>query len=100
MNIQKKMIRQRMQEQQAKKAGESYDKGITFGIWLCCLALNREFGFGRGRMTRLDKRINSLLDDITRGTKPHTQEYQYAVERGMELVETEVAKIMGKEESD
>ena len=34
MNIQKKMIRQRMQEQQAKKAGESYDKGITFGIWL------------------------------------------------------------------
>ena len=47
MNIQKKMIRQRMQEQQAKKAGESYDKGITFGIWLCCLALNREFGFGR-----------------------------------------------------
>lgn len=27
MNIQKKMIRQRMQEQQAKKAGESYDRG-------------------------------------------------------------------------
>lgn len=100
MNIQKKMIRQRMQEQQAKKAGESYDKGITFGIWLCCLALNREFGFGRGRMTRLDKRISSLLDDITQGKKPYTQEYQYAVERGMELVETEVAKIMGKEESD
>lgn len=51
-------------------------------------------------MTRLDKRISSLLDDITQGKKPYTQEYQYAVERGMELVETEVAKIMGKEESD
>lgn len=98
MNIQKKMIRQRMQEQQAKKAGESYDKGITFGIWLCCLALNREFGFGRSRMVRLNKRIDSLLDDITQGTTPHTQEYQYSVERGMELVETEVAKIMGKED--
>lgn len=43
---------------------------------------------------------SSLLDDITQGKKPYTQEYQYAVERGMELVETEVAKIMGKEESD
>ena len=50
MNIQKKMIRQRAEEQADRKVGEYYDAGIMLGIKFAALALNRRFGFGKFRV--------------------------------------------------
>lgn len=47
MNIQKKMIRQRAEEQADRKVGEYYDAGIMLGIKFAALALNRRLGLAK-----------------------------------------------------
>lgn len=96
MNIQKKMIRQRAEEQADRKVGGYYDAGIMLGIKFAVLTLNRRFGFGKRRLMELQKEINSLIDEIVQGAPQMTTEYRQNLEHGIQKLDEAVAQIMNK----
>ena len=94
MNIQKKMIRQRAEEQADRKVGEYYDAGIMLGIKFAALALNRRFGFGKKRLTELQKEIDRLIDEIVQGAPQMTPEYRQNLEHGIQKLDKAASQIM------
>lgn len=51
-----------LQDKKQEKAKEDVQNGFNFGLCLCAVALNEEFGFGRKRIARLEKQCQHLMD--------------------------------------
>lgn len=48
--------------------------GVQIGLWAVTIALNREFGFGKDRLIRLQDASNTIINKIFREDDP-----EYAV---------------------
>ena len=44
--------------------------GLTMGLNLTAIALNHVFGFGDSRLTRLEKKVQELVDEIVDTSDP------------------------------
>ena len=75
-----------LQDKKQEKAKEDVQNGFSFALCLCAVALNEEFGFGRKRIDRLEKRCQHLMDtefkSIELGTYRLEQRLKQIRERG------------------
>ena len=53
----------RKDDKSRKRDFENTKEGFDFALNLCAVALNNIFGFGNGRLTRLENEITRLLND-------------------------------------
>ena len=62
----------------ASKLRQTKDKAYTDGVWdgmrmgfdLVAIALNHEFGFGNERITRLEKKVQALVNEVVDTNDP------------------------------
>ncbi len=52
-----------LKNKQQEKAKEDVQNGFNFALFLCAVGLNEEFGFGKKRIERLEKRLQYLMDN-------------------------------------
>lgn len=45
--------------------------GMRMGLNLCAIALNHEFEFGETRLTRLERKVQELIDEIIDTNDPY-----------------------------
>ena len=62
--------------------------GVKLGINLVAIALNHHFGFGDTRLSRLEKKVQSLIDDIVDTNDPEVTKVH---------IETALKQIRGKD---
>ena len=54
---------QKMKAQRHKLEGDAVITGIEAGLNITAIALNRLFGFGNGRLSRLEKEVQRIWDE-------------------------------------
>ena len=65
---------QKMKAQRHKLEGDAVITGIEAGLNITAIALNRLFGFGDGRLSRLEKEVQRIWDEEFLNRDP-TQAY-------------------------
>ena len=53
----------RLQNKKHEQEKEDVQNGFNFALFLCAVGLNEEFGFGKKRIERLEKRLQYLMDN-------------------------------------
>lgn len=67
-----------MKNAYASKLRQTKDNAYTDGVWdgmrmgfdLVAIALNHEFGFGNERITRLEKKVQALVNEVVDTNDP------------------------------
>lgn len=62
--------------------------GLQMGLNLAAIALNHKFGFGNERLTRLEQKVQELVDEIVDMNDPEVTKAH---------IETALKQIRGKE---
>ena len=85
-----------MKNDYATKLRQTRDNAYSDGVWnglqmglnLAAIALNHKFGFGNLRLTRLEQKVQELVDEIVDTRDPEVTKVH---------IETALKQIRGKE---
>lgn len=99
-----------MKNAYASKLRQTKDNAYADGVWsglqmglnLAAIALNHKFGFGNERLTRLEAKVQELVDEIVDTRDPEvTNDYCSYGERKDDVTDTNVGdKMDGKGEGN
>ena len=59
----KNQYAQTLKKKKAREISQATQEGFDFALNLCAVGLNNLFGFGQGRIARLEKELTRILEE-------------------------------------
>lgn len=92
-----KHMKEAIQRHEDQVAGRERDMFITIGMYMAEVVLANEFGWGKKRLSRLERGVHALCkNEIKQGAKPYTDQYAHNVEHGFVTIAKRLEQIHGE----